>query len=181
MKKLILGATALALMTAPLAEAGPRGRHDGLTDYARVVSVEPITRQIESRTPHESCWAERVRAERERAPRDESATGTIVGAIVGGALGNAVGHRKENKRIGTAVGAILGASVGHDLSRDRTPDGTDVYYRNERRCSTTYTVDYTTETVGYWVTYKYRGETFTTRMDHDPGDRIRVRVTVEPI
>ncbi|RMF13487.1 MAG: glycine zipper 2TM domain-containing protein, partial [Gammaproteobacteria bacterium] len=154
MKPLIISATALALMTAPLAEAGPRGQHQGMTDYARVVDVQPITRQIENRTPHESCWTERVRVERERAPSEQSATGTIVGAIVGGAIGNAVGHKKVNKRIGTAVGAILGASVGNDLSRDRAPAGTDVYYKNERRCSTTYTVDYTTETVGYWVTYK---------------------------
>ena len=34
--------------------------------------------------------------------------------------------------------------------------------------------------VAYDVTYRYRGRYFTTRTDHPPGKRIRVRVDLEP-
>ena len=38
--------------------------------------------------------------------------------------------------------------------------------------------------LGYEVTYRYGGREYTTRMDHDPGDRLRVRVnydyTIDP-
>ena len=32
----------------------------------------------------------------------------------------------------------------------------------------------------YDVTYEYAGKTYRTRTDHNPGDRIRVRVDVRP-
>ena len=38
--------------------------------------------------------------------------------------------------------------------------------------------------MGYEVTYLYDGREYTTRMDHDPGNRMRVRVdtgyTIQP-
>ena len=33
----------------------------------------------------------------------------------------------------------------------------------------------------YRVTYRYRGYTATTRLDHDPGERIPVRVSLSPL
>lgn len=33
---------------------------------------------------------------------------------------------------------------------------------------------------GYDVEYRYRGEVFVSRLDHDPGDRLRIRVAVIP-
>lgn len=33
---------------------------------------------------------------------------------------------------------------------------------------------------GYDVEYRYRGEVFVSRLDHDPGDRLRIRVAVAP-
>lgn len=34
--------------------------------------------------------------------------------------------------------------------------------------------------VGYQVAYRYQGQVYVTRMDYDPGERLRVRVTVRP-
>ena len=34
---------------------------------------------------------------------------------------------------------------------------------------------------GYDVEYRYRGEVYLSRLDYDPGERLRVRVSVEPI
>ena len=33
--------------------------------------------------------------------------------------------------------------------------------------------------LGYEVTYRYGGREYTTRMDHDPGERMRVRVDTD--
>ncbi|OZG74289.1 hypothetical protein BTA51_04550 [Hahella sp. CCB-MM4] len=159
---------------------GPKGPHKAVT-YANVVDVEPITRTREQRTPIENCWTEQVRHEEHVPGNDQNYTGTILGGVIGGAVGNAVGHKKRNKQVGTAVGALLGAAIGHDVSQRNSSNGyTNVYYTNERQCDTTYDVSYYDETVGYWVTYQYDGQEFRTRMDHAPGDRIRIRVTVEP-
>ena len=32
----------------------------------------------------------------------------------------------------------------------------------------------------YDIEYRYRGELYTSRMNYDPGDRIRVRISVTP-
>jgi uncharacterized protein YcfJ len=34
---------------------------------------------------------------------------------------------------------------------------------------------------GYHVTYRYKGEIFTTRLPYDPGDRLKVQVSVTPV
>ena len=76
---------------------------------------------------------------------------------------------------------MLGATIGHDVTRNRHRGHTQVYYTHEKQCETRYDIEYYTETVGYWVTYDYLGRRHKTRMNQDPGDRIRVRVRVEPV
>ena len=170
-------ALALSLAVATPAWAGSG---NGRTDYAKVLDVEPIVHTVEDRIPRESCWTEQVRHEDYR-PNENGYTGTILGGVIGGAVGNAVGHKKKNKQVGAAVGALLGAAIGHDVSQRNSGGRTNVYYTSERQCETSYEVSYREETVGYWVTYQYHGEQYRTRMDRAPGDKIRVRVTVEPI
>ena len=154
-------------------------------DSARVVGVEPIFETVRYAVPREQCHTERVPLHRHRA----SVTGPILGAIIGGAIGNAVGHKKKNKQVGTAVGAVLGGSIGYDIAR-RNAAYTDAAFSG-RMMNTGYRTrqvceivdDYTSEErlLGYHVTYRYAGETYTTRMDEHPGDAIRVRVRVTPI
>lgn len=127
---------------------------------------------------------------------DNNVTGTVIGGIIGGAIGNAVGHKKKNKQIGTAVGAILGATIGHDIAA-RNDAKFDASYRSDhaysnyaypkytkrqqKRCEVTQHVSYEEEVVGYRVWYRYHGETYKARMDHKPGKKIKVRVSVKPI
>jgi hypothetical protein len=47
------------------------------------------------------------------------------------------------------------------------------------RCRTTTNYRDTDRVLGYEVTYRYNGREYTTRMDHDPGDRMRVRVNYD--
>ncbi len=177
----LLAMTLTAGVTAPtLSSADDKFGHSRI-EYAKVTRVEPITREIERRVPVEECWTETVRYDAPPA-RGESMTGTILGGVIGGAIGNAVGHKKRNKQVGTAVGAILGASIGHDISRSSrySERGHDVY-RDERRCETHYQTHYEEKVIGYNVWYRYNGENFSTRMDRDPGKKIRVRVSVTPL
>ena len=44
------------------------------------------------------------------------------------------------------------------------------------RCRTETSYRDSDRVLGYEVTYRYGGREYTTRMDHDPGDRMRVRV-----
>jgi len=151
-------------------------------DYADVIDVQPIVKTIEHRLPAEVCWTERVRHERHHPGRQQqSFTGTVVGGVIGGALGHAVGNKKRNKQVGAAVGALLGATLGRDATRSRGQGHIQSYYTHEKRCETRYDTEYHRETVGYWVTYDYLGHQHKTRMKRDPGDRIRVRVKVEPL
>ena len=66
---------------------------------------------------------------------------------------------------------------GNDVNNNRSRGG---YYTNERRCSTIEEYEIEERLVGYRVKYRYKGQTFTTRMDHDPGDEIRLRVSLQP-
>jgi uncharacterized protein YcfJ len=56
-----------------------------------------------------------------------------------------------------------------------------VSYRTEEVCETVYETTEELTLDGYDVTYRYAGQTHTTRMDHDPGSHVRVRVQVTPV
>ena len=49
-----------------------------------------------------------------------------------------------------------------------------------QRCDVRYEQQTEERIEGYDVTYVYNGQRLTTRMNHDPGDRIRVQVQVRP-
>lgn len=176
MNKLTL--TTAAIVTA-LASTSVSAANNNYRDTAKVTSVSPIVKTYENRIPREQCHIEQVAYEEPVSRGGGSATGTILGAVIGGALGNELGHRKHNKRAGVAIGALLGGSIGRDLSRK--PQQTVTRYRDEQRCTTTTEVSYDERVVGYDVTYRYHGQSYTTRMDRDPGDRIQVRVAVTPV
>lgn len=149
--------------------------------WAKVTRVEPIIRTIERRIPEERCWNEQVEYYDNHRDRGNTYTSTIMGGIIGGALGNAVGHKKKNKQIGTAVGAILGASIGSDIaSNDKKYNRSTSHYRNKKRCDVSYHVNYEEEVHAYHVWYRYKGDEYKTRMNHKPGNKIKVRVSVEP-
>mgnify|MGYP003632239131 FL=1 len=178
MNKLTLPTVLISLSIA-LPSMAKSPHHDN-SDWAKVTQVDPIIRTVEYSTPHKKCWNER--SHDEQAPHNnDSMTGTIMGGIIGGALGNAVGHSKKNKQVGAVVGSILGASVGHGLSNNNSYDRhSNTTYYNGKRCSVEDRIRYEEEIIGYHVSYRYRGEEYRTRMNHHPGKRLKVRVSVEP-
>ena len=150
-------------------------------DYGRVTRVTPRTEQINR--PREECRTQYVQVPVQHPPRAEqrSGGGALLGAIAGGIIGNQVGGG-SGRAAATAVGAIAGAVAGDRIdngpSRDSVPQ-TSVQEQAVRQCRT---IDaWETRTVGYEVTYDYRGQSHTTILPRDPGRRIRLRVSVEPV
>jgi uncharacterized protein YcfJ len=171
-----------------------RGSHDPNReyrdgyDYARVVDVEPIIRHVRTSVPRRECYEEtRYRDQEQNVfPRHGTAGQTILGAIIGAGIGNSIGSG-DGRRAATVAGAIIGSAIGHDVGERRR----DEYYARSgyerdpepytvQRCDTRYEESYEDRTEGYLVTYEYNGERHTTRMAHDPGNKIRVRVNVTP-
>ncbi len=194
MKKSVIAASMIvtSVLAAPV-WAGHKSK--GGFDYAKVVSVTPITETVEYHNPRQQCWNERVSYQEPvysgysntpAAPR--SYTGTILGGLIGGAIGNELGHSNTNKKVGAAAGAILGASIGRDITNRRHKNRQPVVqttsvtrYRTEQRCETVDEIDYHEQIVGYDVDYKYNGRRYSTRMDQHPGDKIEVIVDVRPV
>ena len=164
--QLILAAAALSAV--PFAQA------DEFQDYGRVVRVQPRVEQI--RTPRQECRTEYVQVPVQQA-QPRSAGGALLGAVVGGIVGNQVGGG-SGRAAATAAGVIAGAMVGDKVTNDRHPQVSDVQEQAVRQCRTVDALE--SRTVGYDVTYDYRGRSYTTVMQRDPGERVRLRVSVEP-
>ena len=163
--KLMIAAMGLAVL--PLAQA----QSTDFEDFGRVLRVQPRVEQI--RVPRQECRTEYVQVP---VQQQRGAGGGIVGGIVGGLLGNQVGSG-SGRVAATAAGAIAGAMVGDRAENFNRPQG--VQEQAVRQCRD---VDaYESRTAGYDVTYEYRGQTATTLMNRDPGNRVRLRVSAQPI
>jgi uncharacterized protein YcfJ len=162
--KLIL--SALCLGALPLAQATE------FEDYGRVVQVKPQIEQINR--PRQECRTEYVQVQQ---PAQRSAGGSIVGGIAGALLGSQIGGG-HGKTAATAAGAIAGAVVGDRVDNQNVQPG-GVTEQAVKQCRT---VDiWESRTNGYEVTYDYRGRNYTSIMSFDPGQRVRLRVSVEPM
>ena len=150
-------------------------------DFARVVAVEPIVRLVTVTVPRRECWDEEVAVQRRgRLDRDNGSLGsTIAGGLLGGVIGRQIGGGSGRDAM-TVVGALVGSAIGNNAGGDRTPRDRDVVYDTVRRCETRDEVRQEERVDGYNVTYLYNGREYTTRTRNDPGDRIRVRVSVNP-
>lgn len=156
-------------------------------DYARVVNVDPIVRQVRVTVPNRECWTEtryqEVSYPAGGAPRG-SAGSMILGGLIGAAVGNQVG-RGDGRRAATVAGAIIGSAVGHDVADRRNARYGGGTYTETRpyeaeRCEVRYDDRYEDRIEGYRVTYVYNGRRQVTQLPYDPGERIRVRVDVQP-
>ncbi len=184
---LLLSTLALTLSTGVLADRDheweKRNYHQvERTVYGKVVRVTPIYREVRVVDPVRECWREPVREVREiRYERGNTAGNTLAGAIIGGVIGHQIG-KGRGRKLATAVGTIVGAQLGHDAAGARSAHATrSVHTRLDEVCETTERVRYEQEIEGYRVTYRYQGEKYTVRMPYDPGKRIRLRISVEPV
>ncbi|MEO1420270.1 MAG: glycine zipper 2TM domain-containing protein [Pseudomonadota bacterium] len=139
-------------------------------DYARVLDVKPLIRTVQVEIPVRECYDREVVVERRRGGVGR----TIAGGIIGGVLGSQIGSG-SGRDAATVVGSLIGAAAASEGNR-RPPE-----VRTERFCETRYEFETRERVEGFRVTYQYRGETYVTRTETDPGNRIRVRVSVTPV
>ena len=182
----VIGLLAVTVLTFPLTGLADHRRQDAdaYYEYARVTHVEPITRIVRINSPREVCWNERVRTVREvDRHRHSSFTPTVLGGLLGGVVGNQFGGGRGKSAL-TVAGALLGASFGRDAGnrRHRPARSTRMTgYTTERRCEVEQVVHEEERIDGYRVGYRFHGRDYETRTDTYPGDRIRVRVEVDPV
>jgi len=126
---------------------------------ANVTSVRAVVGAAEQR-----CWIERQQVVEDRG--GANVPGAIIGGVLGGVLGHQIGSGRGND-VGTAAGAILGGIIGHEIEKDRRADD-DLDMSRCRIVGDSSTIQ------GYDVRYRYQGQEYVTRLDHDPGSRLTV-------
>src|SRR5688572_7652173 len=137
-------------------------RYDGrgaVYEYAKVVDVQPLTRQVRVSAPQRECWDEtRVDPGYNTAgyggPRTP-AGGALLGAVIGGVLGHQIGSGR-GRDAATAAGVVIGAGLGHQQAQRRIaaanapPQPAREY--TVQRCETRYTNTVEERIDGYRVT-----------------------------
>ena len=194
------------LLTATILVTGVLGAQaQAMIDTARVRSAQPQYER--SQIPRQECtnrWRPEQGNRHSQVVQDQNQYpnqypnqdtsrnygGAVLGGLAGGVLGNQVGGG-NGKVAATALGAVLGAFAGDSLeNRNARPVPVypaqnypaQVYQtggRGEERCQTVY--ENQSQLTGYQVVYDYRGQTYSTFMRNNPGNSLRVRVSVEPI
>jgi uncharacterized protein YcfJ len=173
MTKLWLSALVLALMATGVCAQDVRypnaddNAHYGWADVLRADPVQGVTR---TEVPRQECYEQPV----VRHERGNSTAGTVLGAVIGGVLGNTVG-KGDGRKAATVVGAVAGGAVGN-----RTASRGGDYETTQTQCRQVSSISEQRRIIGYDVEYRYRGEVYTSRLSYDPGERLHVRVQVEP-
>jgi uncharacterized protein YcfJ len=141
-------------------------------DSARVISVTPRVEQFNQ--PQQECRTEYVQVQQQQG---RGVGGSIIGGVAGALLGSQVGGG-SGRTAAAAVGAITGAVVG-DRMENNNANAAGVQQQAVQQCRT---VDHwESRTTGYSVNYEYRGHSYTSVMPYDPGERLKVRVSVTPL
>jgi uncharacterized protein YcfJ len=175
----LLTMTALASILVAPAYADPKPRHytpaSAGYDYARVVDVDPIVRQVRVEVPRRECWTEVV------YDQPTLTRGLAGPTLLGAAIGGVLGHQFEGHSNATLIGAVVGGALGHDIGERRRAQYSQPQGREVERCSERIEQSYEERIDGYDVEYEYAGQRFHTRLPYDPGERVRVRVAVTPV
>src|SRR5262245_35246392 len=170
MKAVVIAVAAVLGAATPAAFAQDyyRGDRPYYGDTARVIESRPVYESTEAK---QECW--NPRAGHYEEVRGEEKTrvgaGAAIGAIAGGVLGHQVGSGRGNTAA-TVAGAIGGGLLGHQVEKRRSEDGPqDDLDRSKCRV-----IGGTGALQGYEVRYEYGGREYVTKMNRDPGRRLRV-------
>ena len=129
-----------------------------------VISSTPIQQTSEIRTPVQNCSEQLVRVD-----NNGNLLPTLFGAAIGGFMGSQIGGG-NGRFAATALGTLFGAGVGQqNWGKKLEPK-----YHRRNVCTTSYNISHQTMTVGYMVTYTFEGQTYTTRMQTAPSNKIRL-------
>ncbi|WP_455201192.1 glycine zipper 2TM domain-containing protein [Kaarinaea lacus] len=140
--------------------------------YAKVIHVKPIYRKVRVVYPEQQCWREEVKKPVTRRVNHASPEAVVLGGFIGGVIGHELG-KNNNPELATVAGALIGSTLVHNANTQYYRTGEyRVYQRRHCRTENHYRTE--RQLKGYRVTYRYRGELYTTRMKHHPGKRIPI-------
>lgn len=134
--------------------------------YAQVLRADEVVETQRTRSTEEQC------DDVEYRQSGQTTGGTVIGAIVGAALGNQVGDG-DGRKAATVAGAVAGGVIGNNIARNRVESQTP-------GCRLVEVEREAPVIVGYDVEYMYKGEKYVSRLPYDPGNRLRIRVSVMP-
>lgn len=170
-----LGKIALLALAALALTAADARAFEAL---ANVVSVTP-NREIVNQ-PYQTCSTDYQQSTTPVPPpptQDHSVAGAIVGGVVGGLIGSQFGAgngRVAMAAVGAGVGAIAGDRAG---SQNPAPPTYATTITPVQQCRQTDHFDVRTT---YTVVYEFDGQRFSTKLPYDPGNQLRVNVSVTP-
>lgn len=144
-------------------------------EYARVVDVQPITEVVQVPREQQICEQQTVRR---RVPEHRSPAPAIFGAVLGGVIGSQFGGG-HGKTAATIAGATIGGTIATNEQYRRYP--AKYYNVSEQHCHTETDWQSEEQVVAWDVSWKYHGKIYHSTMDEPPGDRIRVRVSADPV
>ena len=131
-------------------------------NVAQVIDVQPVA----GTGQREECWNTHTNAYEEVRGPDKAkilSKDTAIGAIAGGIIG----HQFSSGAVGTLGGAALGGLAGHAYEQHQnnqeTQDDLD-----RSRCR----VVADASSRDYDVRYRYHGQDYVARMDHQPGQTL---------
>lgn len=139
--------------------------------WANVTRVDPIYRTVDVSSPYQQCQPVTV----QRTSSGGHTAATILGAVVGGVLGHTVG-KGDGRTAATVAGAVAGGAVGNGVARHRAEEQSEP----STQCQQVASVSQERRIVGYNVEYRYHGRVYMSQLNYDPGERLRVAVSVTP-
>lgn len=197
----IIAATLSVISSVAIAD-NYRVPTERFTEYAQVLDVQPVYKEIRIRKPQQQCWTEQERhivgyenvtQSGNRRPHRNSTGNTIVGGLIGGVIGNQLGrgHSNRSRTGATVAGAIIGSAIGNESSHRSSRNGryrnteqvqsTPIYeIRDVERCKRTVELRTESQLQRYNVTYLYKGRKFVTQLPRDPGKQLELQVSVSP-
>jgi uncharacterized protein YcfJ len=179
-RKTLIAAATIAAGLVGAAEASAHSPARTAYVDARVVDVRPIVRRVTVERPRQECWDEVVEV-REPARPYGVAGPTLAGGIIGAAIGRQFGSGDGRDAL-TVLGAVAGSAVAHDRAVRNAGDRS-IRVREEtvQRCRTVTERHVEERTEAYDVTYEYAGRRYHMRTSERPANRVRVRVSVDPV
>ncbi|HWS40050.1 MAG TPA: glycine zipper 2TM domain-containing protein, partial [Arenimonas sp.] len=143
---------------------------------AKVVHVVPITQRVSNQRQVVCQPVVYPRYENQPYGSYQSKPiingGTVTGAVIGGVIGNQVANG-SNKTAGTVIGATIGGIVGNVIAQNANHNN-----YNNGHANNCYAAPgrYAIQTVGYDVTYRYKGRNYLVRMPYYPEKHVRIRL-----
>ncbi len=152
--------------------------------WADVLRVDPVYDEAAPAAAHEECYEEQVLDPAPATGTSDAGkrTGaTFIGAIIGGIIGNHFG-KGNGREAATAAGAVAGGVVGNNVAASQQAGAAAdaPKYTTQRHCRQVGGAGNQRRVIAYDVEYRYRGDVYSSRLTYDPGDRMRVRVSVTP-